>query len=119
MSYADARRVPPAELHALWRAAERRMARKELRLIEDLFAVAGLQSEVRTEGKRQKPGPRSIPVTLNARRERLQKEGYPTRRPAYSPERERRKLAAFWSAGGIDAAEVLIDMSGDPPEPAA
>jgi hypothetical protein len=107
MAYEAARRTPPAELTALWRARERRAARMELRLLDDLFAVAGLQSEVRVEGERPKKGKRMTAVTLNQRREALRAEGYPERRKAYDPARDLAKIKAFWAAAEPEGVTVV------------
>lgn len=112
MGYAEARRVPPNELYALWEASESRMARKELRLLDDLFAVAGLQSEVRVEGEKPRKSKRATPVTLNERRAELREQGYPTaRREAYSPERDREKIMAMFAAGGLEEAITVARPS--------
>lgn len=113
MPYAEARRVPMEELLLLWRAAERRLARKELGLLDDLYAVAGLQSEVQVEGEKKKPkGKRVIPVSLNRRREELHARGYPKRRKPWSPERERRKIEQFWASANVEG-ETLLDLTSD------
>jgi hypothetical protein len=107
LGYEAARRVPIAELMLLWGARKRRMARTELRLLDDLYAVAGLQSEVRTEGEKPKKGKRMTPVTLNARRASLEAEGYPRVRKPYDPARDAAKIKSYWSAGGADEAVVV------------